>query len=152
MEILWQFFILLSEHRLCASGLRTPTWMDGFIWYFTAWWPVSLGWNLSAWILKNMKCGDFMAVFLTFQLNIDFVHLNAGLLLHGWMDLYDKDALKTYISEMTSSIHLIFCSIMRCIPGFTADRFIWQHLTTLYINETCLMENSFVHNYLSFIT
>ena len=48
-----------------------------------------------------MKFGDYMVFFLTFQLNMDFVYLKAGLLhVHGWMDLSDKDALKTYILEI----------------------------------------------------
>ena len=44
LEILWLFFILWIELRFCASKLRTQVWLGGFIWYFTAWWPISQGW------------------------------------------------------------------------------------------------------------
>ena len=87
IEILWLFLTLLSVHRFCSFLFRTPTWLNGFIRYFIAWWP-SLWWNLSVWILKQMKMGDFTAVFLTFQLNIDYVHHNLEF-LHGWLDLSD---------------------------------------------------------------
>ena len=132
LEILWQFFILLSEHRLCAFGLRTLTWQDGFIWYLTAWWPISPRWNLSAWILKNMKFGDYMAVFLTFQLS-EHRFCTSQHRTPTWMDGFiwwrcfkDLDLRDDW-----------------CIPGFTPDGFIWIYLTassTSYSNEACLME------------
>ena len=80
----WYFLVYIDF----VSILRTPIWLDGFIRHIIPWWPICLGWSLCVWILKQMKLGDFIAVFLTFQMNIDYVHNNFEL-LHGWLDLSD---------------------------------------------------------------
>ena len=52
--------------RACvrASGTVSQRCLDGFIWYFTGSWPISVGLCPSFQILKKVKIGNFTAVFL----------------------------------------------------------------------------------------
>ena len=89
--------------RVCVCPWPTVAqrWLDGFIWYFAAWWPISLGWCPSFRILKKIKIGNFMAVFHNFIL--------------GFQPWYQH--IQTQCSEMAGWILMKLCSNMHYIPG-----------------------------------
>ena len=141
MEILFLFFILCIKLRFGASRLRTPGWLGGFIWYFTAWCPISQEWCCQLWLLEKRK---FYCCLTCISTELRFC--TSQLRTPRWMDgfiWHNRDDTCLSFQIVKKIFAFLFCFFLYCCfevrCWWFLTYFAWIHLILCSIGTSFIV-------------